>query len=725
MTTTIARRYTALAAAILLMTCLLSITVMGLGQADAGETTYPVNNPSFEQAEPSGAPTDWTVSTSGSGGSAAITEDDAHSGDNSLRVEQPAGSTVIVTGNLTPVDRQGQRFVVRGWMYLEDGASAALTVQYYNEAGTRRHFREIRLPDDSTGWQQLEVKFAAPPLVVEPFVTDVAVMIRADSPGGGVTLIDDLELIEEAPEVYDPVLGQKQELFIDDYRIDTTDLERVVHPGDKSGPVVTPTEPWESNMVQLYGSAFYDPTYEKYRMWYSGINRGWRLLYAESDDGETWTKPDLGLVEYEGSTANNIVMNAAGGGGVVYDPHDPDPNRRYKLLTLVNPPRTYQAFFSPDGLTWTPSPVNPALPAADVVTVDYDEENRLFIAMSKQPFGVRAFFLSTSTDFVNWTTPELALAADDIDRQAAYDNGALEAQAYGFPVVAYGNDYVGFPWIFEITGTDASGGFGGGADGPSDVEIAASRDLLNWHRPDRTPVVELGPDGSWDDGMVFTASNINVSDTEVWTYYGGWDDTHGIPGGQRSAAIGKVTWRKDGWVSMRAGSQIGTLTTKELSVSGDSLYVNAELAAGGSLRAEILDAHGDPIPGFTVAESNPVTGDQLKAELTWDGADFAAIGNQLIKIRFHLSDGHLYSFTVADGATIAFGTSDSGVENRTDANGGTLVDEVWSNAPFRNHGQFVRTVREVVGSWQDHGLLTRREAQAIHVAAARSDIGRG
>ncbi|SDT44032.1 hypothetical protein [Jiangella sp. DSM 45060] len=689
----------------------------GAATGPAGETQHPIVNPSFEDSAPGAAPAGWTVRTTGTGGSALVTDADAAAGEQSLRVVQPAGGTVTVTSSATPVVQE-QRLSIRGRLLLEAGALASLQIYYRKADGTRMADRQ--LTTTGTGWQELELALAAPPVA-----TDVVVIVRAGSATGGTTLVDDLSLVEEAPESYDPALGQQQELLIDDYRIDAvSDLERVVHPGTKTGPVLTPTKPWESNMVQIYGSAFWDPSYGRYRMYYAGIASGWRMLYAESDDGLTWEKPELGVVEYQGSTANNIVLAPGGSGGVVYDPHDPDPNRRYKMLTLPNPPRTYQAFFSPDGFTWTPSPVDPALPAADVITVDYDEENGRFIAMSKQPYGVRAFFLSTSTDFVHWSTPEYALAADELDQQLAHANGALEAQTYGLPAMAYGNDYVGFPWMLEITELAPDGTTGGGVDGPSYVQIAASRDLRHWHRPDRSQVVELGPDGTWDDGMIFTSSNLIVTDTEVSMYYGGWDDTHGVPGGQRSAAIGKVTWRKDGWVSMRAGSETGTLTTKVLEVSGDSLVVNADLGGDGSLRAELLDADGDPLPGFGLAASNPVTGDQLAAELTWAGADLAAVAGRPLRIRFHLTDGDLYSFTVADGATIAFGASDSGVENRTGADDRTLVDDVWSHAPIRDHGRFVRTVRDVAERWRGEGLLTRGEARAVQLAAARSDIGR-
>jgi hypothetical protein len=57
----------------------------------------------------------------------------------------------------------------------------------------------------------------------------------------------------------------------------------------------------------------------KFRMWYLGmfeteIKSGqapgwWRpMCYAESEDGVTWTKPELGLVEFNGNKKNNICL---------------------------------------------------------------------------------------------------------------------------------------------------------------------------------------------------------------------------------------------------------------------------------------------------------------------------------------------------------------------------------------------------------------------------------
>lgn len=75
-------------------------------------------------------------------------------------------------------------------------------------------------------------------------------------------------------------------------------------------------------------------------------------------------------------------------------------------------------------------------------------------------------------------------------------------------------------------------------------------------------------------------------------------------------------------------------------------------------------------------------------------------------------------------ATVVFGAVDSGVTNHARDNGCTFLDEVWLEAPFADHGEFVRTVGALAGEWTVDGLLTERERRAVVVAAARSDVGR-
>lgn len=88
----------------------------------------------------------------------------------------------------------------------------------------------------------------------------------------------------------------------------------------------------------------------RYRLWYGS---GAGMCYAESDDGIDWRKPELNLVEYDGSTANNIVLPAGSRirpGQIFIDPAAP-AEERYKMVLNGEASRPTIAV-SGDGLQW-------------------------------------------------------------------------------------------------------------------------------------------------------------------------------------------------------------------------------------------------------------------------------------------------------------------------------------------------------------------------------------
>ena len=53
---------------------------------------------------------------------------------------------------------------------------------------------------------------------------------------------------------------------------------------------------------------------------------------ATSTDGVFWERPNLGLVEYDGSRVNNRVLLDAAYANDIEDTRKDDPERRYKAL---------------------------------------------------------------------------------------------------------------------------------------------------------------------------------------------------------------------------------------------------------------------------------------------------------------------------------------------------------------------------------------------------------
>jgi hypothetical protein len=107
---------------------------------------------------------------------------------------------------------------------------------------------------------------------------------------------------------------------------------------EKYKPLFEEDKPWEKRFDNLYANVMYDEEEKLFKCWYSPFirdvsskgmtisereevaydpptNREMAICYATSKDGITWVKPELGLVEYEGSKANNILWRDRGASG--------------------------------------------------------------------------------------------------------------------------------------------------------------------------------------------------------------------------------------------------------------------------------------------------------------------------------------------------------------------------------------------------------------------------
>jgi carbohydrate binding protein with CBM4/9 domain len=613
--------------------------------ADLAGLPLIVPNAGFEDANPDGTPAQWTITGSGPGNTAAVTTGQAHGGSHSLQMTHQTSTGLYVRSAQIPVTA-GNTHVASAWVLGESGTSAWFYLEFWNSAGTRIGVVNVA-PAFSATWQQVSLTLAAP---AGTSYATVLIYGSQATTAEGVSYYDDITLTDITAVSYDPTLGQGWELFVDDFRIAAmSQVARAVRPGTKSGILLRPDEPWESDIVYLYGGAIWDDSARLYRMWYTAIDaaKAVQICYAQSRDGIRWDKPDLGIVEYQGSTANNIVIPATADAacyGVVLDPGDSDQSRRFKMLVYQT--GGYCAFFSPDAVHWTAYSGNPVIGGADVANVSYDVRRGQFIATTKQPYnGVRAAFVSTSSDFITWTTPQLALAADSLDQAFAVTRGGSDSQIYGMPAFAYGNSYLALPWVFDITGAGEPGSAG---DGIVQPEIAGSRDLVNWSRPVRDPLIPLGVAGTWDQGLIFTASAPIVTSDSVTMYYGGWNGTHGSL--TRGASIGRVTWKRDRFVALTNGGDYeGTVTTRPITVDGSSMSVNAKLAAGGYVKVELLDPDtGASLPGYGADQAVAIRGDALASLVRWSsGASLAALDGQDVVIQFHVRHGDLYSFRIA------------------------------------------------------------------------------
>ncbi len=487
-------------------------------------------------------------------------------------------------------------------------------------------------------------------------------------------------------------IGSETQLFVDDAIVSAKrGVVRTLHPARKlDQPALVPDRPWEGNRVYIYGTVHYDPDVQRFRMWYlARLGRGQNhrapglrerqgdlILYATSEDGIHWEKPNLGLHEFDGSRENNIL---------IFDKHSPtviideaaDPAERYKMAgwDWTQEQFGYWVAHSADGLVWNEYPVNPVLMNSDetleAITVAHAPHEGEYFAFHRRWGEVgghrrRLIAVATSSDFLAWSDPELIIISDEQDDTWVQDP-EQRTEFYGMSGFVYGRQFLGFLPVFNVV-KDVRGQEDGTAplssrgavgseqspwDGPIEAQLAHSRDGRTWARfADRSPIIPRGKAGSFDAGCILCAADRPViHNDEVWHYYTAINTMHGGPMPPKTATIARAVWRLDGFVSLDAGHFEGVVETVALNPMGGSsvrsagqLEVNAD-ASEGSLAVEVLSANGETHPGFSRQECAEFRSDSVRHVVRWSEHERLPAG-QPLRLRFHLDNTQLYSFRI-------------------------------------------------------------------------------
>ena len=224
-------------------------------------------------------------------------------------------------------------------------------------------------------------------------------------------------------------IGNRRELFIDDYMIGSMkNVSLKMHEPVRREISIKWDKPWEG-CGGGYTTVFQDG--DIYRMYYhvwqipgNGSNAPQHPLFichAQSKDGIHWTRPDLGLCEFQGSKNNNIILDNIKG----YECHDLSPfidtnpkaapDGKYKAIGLALAPGSkvtgLWAFKSPDAVHWTLMKDGPVYTqgAFDTQNIAFWSEKdgkyvlyyRVFTG-GKLGVGVRHIERAFSDDFINW-----------------------------------------------------------------------------------------------------------------------------------------------------------------------------------------------------------------------------------------------------------------------------------------------------------------------------------
>ncbi len=488
-------------------------------------------------------------------------------------------------------------------------------------------------------------------------------------------------------------IGTQKQLFIDDHIIERmSNVKRVLNRGVKApnNPIITEDRPWETNYLRCH-KVVYDDKDGLFKMWYTTYDEfkakkeegagyrwewslegdnftrvkvpdpytfygdpngdGTKLCFATSKDGFNWEKPNLGKVEYKGSRDNNLLPPGTRI-PTLLDSHETDPSRRYKTVASDYKFTAYHfgqinVFYSADGFEWHPAPENREMDISDKKGrwgpnsfMEWDPIKGVYATHIESclhrrcPLGKRVTGRSESPDMIHWSEVQTIMIPDERDTPGT--------EFYAFPAFVYEGIYIGVPWIFETT------------ESIHFPQLAFSRDGINYQRPFRQPLTNLGDHGDFDETTHYGKPPF-FHDGKIWMFYSGgnWRGPEPLDevGERANFSIGLATLPEDGFVSLSAGKLLpGKVLTRVLSFEGKHLYVNLIVAkhnwgAGPvRLKVEILDSAHTPIPGFTLDEADNLASSG-KHRVSWNGkSDLSSLAGKPVQLRFMVRNAKLNSF---------------------------------------------------------------------------------
>lgn len=464
-------------------------------------------------------------------------------------------------------------------------------------------------------------------------------------------------------------IGARREPFWDEYLIDAarTTAQLTLHRPQPREVVIEHDRPWEGDGCDFHCIVRDD---DRYRLYYLG----WEtrepaatrhgpivVCYAESTDGKTWTKPDLGICAFDGSTANNIILD---GETAIFDNFsvfkDPNPacpaGERYKGVGLDGRDHWLWCFTSADGIHFRKAWQLTNRGAFDTLnTACWDRHAGRYLCYLRDfhdvpgddwNAGIRDVRWMTSTDFKTWSEPVL-LDFGDADDYPLYTNVVQ-------PYYRADHLFVGFPSRYvEKKAWTANFAALAGAERRrermqvqprygltvTDCVFMSSRNGVSWKRWDEafmTPGPEHELNWVYGDcypalGMIETANDRPGLPNELSLYA---FDNHwsGLP-----ALLRRHVIRVDGFVSYRAPYRPATVVTKPFVFAGSVLSLNFSTSAAGWLVVELTD-------GQATLTSCEIFGDSLDRRIPFENGSVAALAGKPVRMKITLRDADVYSF---------------------------------------------------------------------------------
>jgi hypothetical protein len=431
-------------------------------------------------------------------------------------------------------------------------------------------------------------------------------------------------------------VGSRVEMFVDQHLIDKgQNVEHRLTEPTKREVVLQLDRPWEGP-VSAYFTVFRDG--DKIRMYYRGGEDF--TCYAESTDGIHFTRPELGLIEHKGSKANNVLFrDPQDTSFAAFRDENPDAkaDERYKALSYTvtdDKHGAMTAWASPDGVHWRKMSGKSVVPVGSYDSlncVSWDAMERQYRVFDRYwtgggYAGYRAIETRTSKDFLSWSKPTPFKYAEGVPIEHFYTGAVTRCPGAEHVWLAFPKRFV--PERKKVETHKETG--------VSDAVFMSGRDGVNWDRPFLQAWVRPGPDErNWTDRNNMPAWGIIETPGDVTTFSMYISEHYRWP----SNRLRRLTVRKHGFASMRAGATEGEFVTRPITFAGDRMTINFATSSAGGVRVELQDEAGK-----TLAESAPMYGDELDRRVAWKGDGVSAHAGKAVRLRFVMTDADVYAF---------------------------------------------------------------------------------
>jgi hypothetical protein len=476
-------------------------------------------------------------------------------------------------------------------------------------------------------------------------------------------------------------LGSRLELFVDHYLIDRLEGAQLeLHEPQPAEVAIQTGAP-----IAGYTTVLKDG--RKHRMYYDAMydarDTADMTCYAESSDGITWRKPDLGLLKVPEQPANNVIITGQPAVSHTFRPFiDLQPgipaSERFKALGGRMPSRSsigkvpaegergLMAFVSADGIRWKKLQDEPVIGESQYpfhtdttppgvfwseIEASYVCYIRMWLDRNKQPActgvalgngckicdpdqkqpkggGVRWIGRTTSKDFVHWSKV-VPMGLGHIPPEQYYTNET-------HPYFRAPHIYIALPTRF--IGAPLHAGRRALTDAQlqklsTDPQVQGSQHPPSKIAIDFTDTVLLTSRGGHKYDRTFMEAFIRPGvGLGNWTNRAIYAYANVVPTSETEMSlymtrdpylpsnhVRRYTLRTDGFASVSAAYAGGEMVTKPFTFSGEELVINYATSAGGSLGVEIQDKSGRAIEGYLLADADEIIGDEIERAVSWKG----------------------------------------------------------------------------------------------------------